>query len=392
MTFLDRLDPAFAALAPRLTAWRRELHRHPERGYEEERTGAFVAETLGRLGFQVSRVAQTGVVGLWPGRDPEAPCVAFRADMDALPLQELSEHAYRSENPGVMHACGHDGHTAMLLGFAAWLSEGRHVFPGAVKLLFQPAEEGLGGARRMIAEGVLEAPKVAAIFGVHLWTPLPVGVIGSRPGPMMSSSDRFAVRFEGLAGHGGLPHLAKDALLAAASFVVATPRIVAREVNPLESAVVSVCQFHAGEADNAIPGEALVRGTTRAFTPERRVALQAALRRLAQGTAQAHDLGHRFTWIDQYPPTCNDPACYAWVREVAGGLAQAEEIAPTTAAEDFSYYLERVPGCFGFIGAGNAAKGLTASHHDPRFDFDEDVLPFGPALFAGLAERFFAEP
>lgn len=389
----DRLPEEFDALAPKLRAWRRDFHAHPEPGYGERRSGKIIAETLQGLGFEVRRLAETGVVGLWPGTDPDLPALAFRADMDALPITEESAASYRSQTPGLMHACGHDGHMAILLGFAQWLAERPKRFAGPITLLFQPAEEGLGGARRMIAEGALTAPRVAEIYGLHVWSPLASGLVGVRPGPMMASSDRFAIAFFGKGGHGAMPHLAKDALLAAAEFVGAAQSLVAREIDPLDSAVVSVCQFHAGTADNIIPESAVVRGTTRALRPEIRSLLPKRLRALADGVAAAHELSVEFTWIDQYPPTLNHERPAARVRAVAEGLlgqARVPVVAPSMAAEDMSYYLNEIPGAYFWLGSGSEAKGTHWPHHNPRFDLDEDVLPLGVALFAGIAEDYFS--
>lgn len=386
--------PDIDVLIPELVATRRDLHRHPELGYEEHRTSERVASRLSELGFQVTRgLGKTGVVGRWPAAQTEGPTIAFRADMDALPIQEENTCDYASATPGIMHACGHDGHVAILLGFARWLSQAPPL-PGNVVLIFQPAEEGGGGAVPLIEAGVLDNPPVSAIFGLHLWSQVQVGAVGVKSGPFMAAADQFRIEVLGKGGHGAMPHQTTDAVLAAAQIVCALQNIVARRIDPQEAAVISVGTLHAGTAGNIIAERAEMQGTARSFLPEIRDSLPGLVEESARHAAAG--LGARTTldWERGYPPLFNHPRESDLVRRAAVALlgeAPVLEGKPTMGAEDMAYYLEKVPGCFFWLGAGNPEKGIDKPHHNPRFDIDEDALPLGVALFARIAREWFAE-
>jgi amidohydrolase len=385
------LQQAVSDLEPQLRAWRRDLHRHPELGFEEHRTAGVVEATLAGLGIEVrTGVGRTGVVGRLRAPGSDGSAVLLRADMDALPVQEVEGREYGSTVPGRMHACGHDGHTAMLLGAATLLAARREHLTRDVVLCFQPAEEGGGGARVMLEDGLLDGAGVDAAFGLHLWSQYPVGTVHVRPGPTMAASDEFTARFVGRGGHGAEPHRAIDPIVAAAHGVVALQTVVARSVIPLEPAVVTVGRFEAGSAPNVIPDVAEIEGTMRAFSAEVRQCLRSRVREVLEGSAAAAGARVEFELREGYPPVVNDADAVARVREVAAGIlgdAGVVEPPPIPASEDFGYVLEQVPGAFVFLGAGNEARGITAPHHSPAFDIDEAALPIGARLLAELALR-----
>ncbi|RJO64813.1 MAG: amidohydrolase [Myxococcales bacterium] len=387
------IAPEIQALAPELVALRRDFHRHPELGFQEERTSRLVAERLEALGFAVQRnVAKTGVVARLVHPARKGPILAFRADMDALPLTEANTHDFVSLHPGAMHACGHDGHMAILLGFARWLSQRKARFPGEIRLLFQPAEEGLGGAAPMIAEGALEG--VGAIVGLHLWSGLKLGYAGVRPGPIMATCDEFVITVHGKGGHAARPQETADAVLAASQVVVALQTIVSRAVDPLQPAVVTVGQIAGGSAHNIIADRVELRGTARTFDRVLRRRLPELIRQRAEAAAAICGATVELQWIEQYPPTINDARMAELVRKAAETVLGKDRVGPgepTMGAEDMAYYLEKIPGCFFFLGAGNPERGIDKPHHNPRFDLDEEALPYGVAIFAAVAERFFAE-
>ncbi len=385
-----------AALEAELVATRRDLHRHPELGFEETRTAGVVAGRLGDLGIEArTGVAGTGVVGVVNGEPtPGEPrrTVLLRADMDALPIQEENDHEYRSTVPGRMHACGHDGHTAILLGVARLLVEDPP--PGNVVLVFQPAEEKPGGARPMIEAGVLVDPPVDAAIGLHLWSNLPVGTVGTNPGPLMAGASEFRLTIKGRGGHAALPHQAVDAVVVASHVVVALQTLVSRETSPLDSAVVTVGSIHGGTTFNVIAERAVLEGTVRAFDDDRREALRDRIAALAQGVAGAMGAEATLEWTPHYPATVNDPAMAALVAREAAVVVGEENVFTdirTMGAEDMSYFLRAVPGCFFFVGAANAARGITAPHHNPRFDIDEAALPIGAEILARAARAFLTE-
>jgi amidohydrolase len=385
----DSLKSDADALAADLVVLRRDIHRNPELGFEEVRTAELVAGKLRALGLEVETgVAQTGVVGILRAPDPKGGAVLLRADMDALPIQEVSGRDYGSSVPGRMHACGHDGHTAMLLGAATLLAKRRSDLRRDVAFCFQPAEEGMGGARRMIDEGLLDRTGAASAFALHLWAPLPAGEVYVRPGPAMAGNDEFTARFVGRGGHGAEPHTAVDPIVAAAQGVLALQPLVARELDPLETAVVTVGSFRAGSAPNVIPEQAELEGTLRAFTDAVRRTLRERTEEVLTGAATTHRCRLEFELRPGNPAVVNDPASVERVREVAFqvvGEPNVREHAPMAAAEDFGLFLERVPGAFFFLGAGDERKGTVVPHHSPAFDFEESVLPRGAEMLARLA-------
>jgi len=388
------IDQAVERIARQLVDDRRYLHQHPELGFQEENTSRVVAERLRALGLEVQTgVAKTGVVAMLRGGRPGST-VMLRADMDALPIDEENEVAYRSQTPGTMHACGHDGHTSILLGVAEVLTARRDEIPGTVKFVFQPAEEGLGGARQMVEAGVLENPHVDACFGLHLWQNLPVGVIGVRSGPLMAASDRFFATIEGKGGHAAEPHHTVDATLIACETVVALQTLVSREVNPLQSAVVTVGKLHAGTTANVIAGRAEIAGTCRSFDAGVRRQLAERVPALIQEVAKALRGSAEVEYRFGVPATVNDPAMTEIARGAAiqvVGEAQVIEPSPTMGGEDMSLFLERAPGCYLFVGSANAGSGKTFGHHHPRFDIDEQALSIGAETLARTALAYLAQ-
>jgi amidohydrolase len=373
-----------------LVAWRRDLHAHPEVGFEERRTAGIVAAELERLGYQVrTGVGGTGVVGLLEMGRP-GPVVLLRFDMDALPIEEENEVAYRSQNPGVMHACGHDGHVAAGLGVATLLARHRPALAGTVKLMFQPGEEGMNGAPAMIKDGVLEDPRPEVALAGHIWNDLPLGQVSAATGPVMAAAEKWECRIRGSGGHGAAPHQTADPVVAAAQVIVALQTVVSRNVNPQGTAVLTVGTVHGGDAFNIIPERVTLDGTIRTFDPEVRALVSRRLEEIAQGTSAA--LGCRAEVEVQAltPAVVNDAAVTAVVREVAAGMVGEENLAElrTMGSEDMAYVNAEIPGCYIFVGAGNEALGLVRPHHCPEFDFDEDVLPLMAGLLTGAAARY----
>jgi len=383
MVAVAGLREAVDEIMPGVVADRRDLHEHPELAFQEKRTSGIVAERLAALGVEEIRtgIAETGVTGLIRGGRGAGKTVLLRADMDALPILEENEVDYASKTPGVMHACGHDAHTAILLAVARILTERRDEFAGTVKLLFQPAEEmPPGGAKPMIEAGVLDNPTVDAAFGLHIQQEGPLGTVEVRPGPAMAAADRFRVSIQGKGGHGARPQDAVDPIVVGAQIVVALQTLVAREVDPIESGVVSVCAFLAGEAFNVIPDKAELRGTVRTFTPENRDLLERRIGEVVRGVAAALRAEATVDYQRGYPATVNDPAMTDLVRAAAAEVVGADKViegAPMMGAEDFSYFLERVPGSYFFVGSRNDERGLVWGHHHPRFDLDEAAMAIG---------------
>ena len=387
-------------LLPAVIADRRHLHQHPELGFQEFETARLVTDRLTALGLEDIRtgIATTGVTALIRGTAPSTGAdkvVLVRADMDALPIQEENEVEYRSQHDGVMHACGHDAHTAILLGVSRLLMDRRDQFSGTVKVLFQPAEEGGGGARVMIEEGVLNDPKVDLAFGLHVAQDVPLGKIEVRPGPQLAAADRFTITIRGVGGHGAQPHLTVDPVAIGAQIVTALQTIVSREVDPTSQAVVTVSAFLAGEASNVIPDTAELRGTLRSFDSAVRLQLAERVGEIAQGIAAAMRAEAEYDYHAGYPPTVNDPVMTALVQEVAAEVVGAENVVESDlhmGAEDFSYFLEQVPGCFFFVGSSNPERGLIWGHHHPRFDLDEDAMAIGMETMTKTVLRALNEP
>ena len=381
-------------ILPGVVADRRHFHQHPELGFQEFETSKLVAERLKSLGVEDIRtgIAVTGVTGLIRGTKPgPGKVVLLRADMDALPIHEQNDVDYKSTIAGKMHACGHDAHTACLLGVARLLMDRRDQFSGTVKVLFQPAEEGGGGALVMINEGVLEDPKVDAAFGLHVDQGSPLGIISLRPGPALAAADRFTAVIKGKGGHGAHPHETIDPIVVGSHVVVALQTIFSREVDPTEPAVVTVGALISGEAPNVIPNSAELRGTLRSFNPDVRVQLATRVEEITRGVADALRADVEFSYVPGYPATVNDPEMTTLVREVAEEVVGAENVfeAPRQmGAEDFSYFLERVPGAFFFVGSQNEERGLVWGHHHPRFDLDEDMMIFGMETMVKTVLRY----
>ena len=391
---IDSFKRAAEALQPKLVEWRRDFHMHPELGFEEVRTAGIVADHLRGLGLEVSTgVGKTGVVAMVePDRVAEdAPTVMLRFDMDALPILEANDVPYRSTVDGVMHACGHDGHTAVGMGVAQVLTSVRNDLPGRVKLVFQPAEEGLGGALAMIADGALEGPKPAAAFGLHLWSRMPLDQIVVQEGPLMAGADKIHLVVNGVGGHGAMPHETVDAVVVASEIVLAWQTIVSRTVSPTEPAVVTVGSFHAGSAANVIAGRAELSGSIRSFSIETRDLLVRRLGEIAEGICAAHNARCEFTFTAGVLPTINSAAGAALMREVASSLVGAELVSTMTPAmvgEDMSEFLMRAPGCYVLVGANDPDGPLNSPHHSPTFDFDERMLSTGVALLATTAVEY----
>ncbi len=386
---MDTLKRDADRLGPEIVAWRRHLHRHPELGFEEHRTGEFVARRLRDLGLEVrAGMARTGVAARLAAGSASQPPILLRADMDALPIQEEPGPEYASEVPGTMHACGHDGHVAMLLGAASLLASRRDALPRDVAFCFQPAEEGLGGAREMIEAGVLEFSGARSAYALHLWTPYAAGTLHVRKGAMMAAQDEFVATVTGRGGHGAEPHRALDPIVAVAQGIVALQSVVSRSVDPLEPAVVTVGSLHAGSAPNVIPGEARMHGTLRSFREEVRELLRERVREVLEGTSRAAGCRLDLEIRPGYPVAVNDGAAVERFRRAGTAVLGPENVIespPLAASEDFAYFLREIPGAIALLGAGGVGRGAGAPHHSSRFDFDESVLPRGAEILAHLA-------
>lgn len=367
-------------------AWRRELHANPELSFHEHETARFVEETLRALGqYELERPTPTSVVARLRGDRP-GRVLALRADMDALPIDEEADVPFRSRVPGVMHACAHDGHTAMLLAAATILAERRSELAGEVRLVFQHAEElPPGGAQELVAAGVMDG--VDLVVGAHLMTGYPAGQVAAQPGPLMAAADSIAIEIRGRGGHAAYPHTTVDPVVVAAHAVTALQQVVAREVDPLDNAVVSVTRVHAGIADNVIPETVQLGGTVRTFRPETRAAVREAIERVLRGVAEAHGAGYDYTFTEGYAAVVNDADAAALVAEAARreiGGEHVVEVAPIMGGEDFSAYLATVPGVFFFVGAQSVEAG-PVPHHNPRFVIDESALRTGIGVLARTA-------
>lgn len=367
---------------------RRDFHRHPELGFQEVRTASILARELSTLGLEVSTgIAETGVVAQIEGARP-GQVTLLRFDMDALPIQEETGAEYASQTPGKMHACGHDGHLAIGLTAARLLQAHRHDLAGSVRLVFQPAEEGLGGARRMIAEGILENPRPDFALGVHMWNEKPLGWLGLTPGPVMAAAETFSVRLNGKGGHGANPHMATDPILAAAHTVVSLQSIISRNVSPLHTAVVTVAAMHGGEAFNVIPPQVEMRGTIRTFEEAVQTRVHERFEQIVQGTAQTFGCRAEIELKNVTGAVVNDPWVTEQVQIVAHLLlpdSHVDKNYRSMVSEDMALILGEIPGCYIFVGSANSPKGLDAPHHHPRFDFDEEALPRAAALVTAAA-------
>jgi amidohydrolase len=368
--------------------WRRQIHRHPELGFEEVRTGELVVAELRKAGIETTRVAKTGVVGVLRGEQP-GKTIALRADMDALPVVEASDESFSSEIHGKMHACGHDAHTAMLLGAAVSIAGERDLLAGTIKFFFQPAEEGPGGAKPMIEEGVMQG--VDAVAMMHVWPTLPAGTIGIKRGPATASCDDFDVEIRGRGGHGGYPHLAVDTIPIAAEVVGALQRITSREVDPLDSVVVSIGQIQGGYRRNVIADVTRIFGTIRCLNENVRATIPERIERIVRGICDAHRATHVLTVDRGYPSVHNDIALADRIAQIAqtteGIPAVASLDRPTMGAEDFSYFAQLAPGCMVRLGVGRPGDLTPTMLHSPDFRLDEAALTSGVALFRALAQR-----
>jgi len=380
-----------AAFHDDMKGWRRDIHAHPETAFEEARTADFVAARLAEFGIETHRgLARTGVVGTLRAGSGRRT-IGLRADMDALHIHERNGFGHVSRNPGKMHACGHDGHTTMLLGAAKYLAETRN-FDGTVHFIFQPAEENEGGGRVMVEEGLFERFPSEQVYGMHNWPGLAVGQFAVRVGPMMAAFDVFEVTINGRGTHAAMPDRGVDPMVAAAQIVTAFQTIASREVSPLDSAVVSVTQLHAGDTWNVIPDSVMMRGTTRSFRPEIRDRIEASMRRIVDGIAQALGCQAEFRYERRYPATINTEAetgiAAAAVAEVVGAANCRHDLAPTMGAEDFAFMLETRPGCYVWIGNGTADGTGDGGRplHNPHYDFNDEILPIGASYWARLVE------
>lgn len=380
--------PEIETLIPEVIKLRRDFHEYPEVGFEEQRTSGRVLEYLQSLGLQPRHpLARTGLAAVIEGAH-EGPTLMLRADMDALPVHEETGLPYASKVPGKMHACGHDLHTAILLGTARVLQGLRHQLRGRVKLIFQPAEEGPGGALPMIEEGVLENPQVDYALGLHVWAELPLGHVGIQPGPVMAAADTFRVVIHGRGGHAAYPQATADPIVAASALIMAMQTVVSRRTDPFDTAVISVTQIQGGSADNVIPGTVEFSGTIRSFEQRVRDDLVAHLKQMVPDLCRAYGVSGRFEFQAGYPPLVNHETPCAWVREVAAQMGLPLAAQGTMGGEDMAYYLQRVPGAFFFLGA--AIPEEPYPHHHPKFQLDERVVPVAMELLVRCVERCLA--
>lgn len=392
---LARMKELANAQHAELVNIRRHLHENPELGFEEVATAQYIADYLAGLGLEVtSQVAKTGVVALLRGARP-GKTVAIRADMDALPIQELNEVPYKSKHPGKMHACGHDAHVAAAIGAARILWELRDQINGNVKFIFQPAEEAPGGAEPMIAAGVLENPAVDAIIGGHVWGSLESGIIEVMSGPTMASSDIIRLKIIGKGGHAAQPHTTIDPIVIASEIVGALQKIVSRQTDPFEAVVISICSFHAGDVFNVIPHSAYLEGAVRTLNNELRQELPHKIEKIIRGITEPYGATYELDYYLGYPVTVNDPGVTETVRKAAVSVLGADKVRVAARAsmggEDYAYFLNKVPGTYIRIGTRNPEKGICQEMHHPRFDIDEAVLELTPVVYAQAAFDLLAE-
>ncbi len=387
-----QIRPAISNLQPQLVEWRRRFHQYPELGFEEILTADFVAQKLSEWGIKhQTQVAKTGIVATIESNHP-GKVLGIRADMDALPIQEENQVDYCSKHDGIMHACGHDGHTAIALGTAYYLAHNRDKFRGTVKIIFQPAEESPGGAKPMIEAGVLNNPDVDAIIGLHLWNNLPLGTVGVRDGALMAAVECFKCKILGKGGHGAIPQQTIDSIVVGSQIVNALQTIVSRNISPIDSAVVTVGEFHSGTALNVIADTAKMSGTVRYFNPELEDYIGKRIEEIIRGICQSHGAKYELDYWHLYPAVINNSRIAELVRSVALEVVETPlGVVPecqTMGGEDMSFFLQEIPGCYFFLGSANPDKGLDFPHHHPRFDFDESVLSMGVEMFVRCVEKF----
>jgi len=397
-----QLIESILADAAAVTAIRRDIHAHPELCFEEKRTADVIAKALTDWGIPIHRgLGTTGVVGIVKGTGGNSPrAVGLRADIDALPMTEKNSFAHASQHPGKMHACGHDGHTAMLLAAAKHLSKQRN-FDGTVYLIFQPAEEGGGGAREMIKDGIFEQFPMEAVFGAHNWPGMKVGQFALKNGPCFASSNEFRIVIRGKGSHAAMPHNGIDPVPIACQMVQGFQTIITRNKRPIDAGVISVTMIHAGEATNVVPDSVEIQGTVRTFTLEVLDLIQKRMQEVAENICAAFDANCEFEFTRNYPPTINHPAETEFVRGVMAdvvGPENVQEFEPTMGAEDFSYFLLEKPGCYFLIGNGDGSHRIGGHGmgpcmlHNPSYDFNDDLIPLGATLWVRLAEQWLAQP
>lgn len=385
------IDQRISGLKDELIRLRRDFHRHPELGFHEERTSTVISDYLDRLGMEVHRgIGKTGVVGVLRGRKP-GKTVMLRSDMDALPIQEQNDVEYMSVNDGVMHACGHDGHMAILLGAATVLSAERDKLPGIVKFVFQPAEESLGGAKYMIEDGVLEDPRVDAVFGLHLINQIPRGYIACKSGTIMANMDGFIVTIMGRGGHGAMPEGGIDAILMSSQVITALQGIATKQISPLNPVIVHVGIIRGGEAPNVIADTVVLEGTVRTLDESARKLIPGSMERIISGITSTMGGSYELDYQTGYPATINDATMTEMVKKAALEAVGSDcvfEHPSAMISEDMSFYLQKVPGSYFFVGSGNAAKGLCQPHHNSRFDIDEEALVVGAHMMFSVAVSY----
>jgi hippurate hydrolase len=385
------LIPSLQKNRNRLAAWRHDLHAHPELAFEERRTADLVASILTLAGIEVHRgLAETGVIGILKAGN-SSRAIGLRADMDALPLNEQNTFPHRSQHDGRMHACGHDGHTAMLLGAAEYLAETRQ-FDGTIYFIFQPAEETVGGARVMIKEGILTRFPMETIYGMHNWPGLPAGQFAVHSGPVMACADQFDIVVHGHGAHAAMPHQGRDPVLAGAALIQALQSVVSRNIDPLDSVVLSITRFQAGDAYNIIPDQVRIGGTLRAFRNDLRDTAETAMERICNGIGAAHGLKIDLDYRRGYPPTVNtvteSETCKLVAASLVGEANVRTDLNPSMGAEDFAYFLHERPGCYVWIGNGLGEGGCML--HNPHYDFNDDILTLGASYWTRLAEHILA--
>ena len=390
----SNIRPEIRDLQDRLVTWRRNIHQKPELGFQEHLTATLISQQLTEWSIpHQTGIADTGIVATITGKQ-KGKTIAIRADMDALPIQEANEVSYRSQHDGKMHACGHDGHVAIALGTAYYLQQHREELSGTVKIIFQPAEEGPGGAKPMIEAGVLQ-PNVDAIIGLHLWNNLPLGTVGVRSGALMAAVECFRLQVFGKGGHGAMPDQTIDSIVVGSQIVNALQTIVARNINPLDSAVVTVGEFHGGTALNVIADSVTMSGTVRYFNPQLESVISDRIETIIAGICNSHGATYKLDYWQLYPPTVNDPKMAQLVQSIANEVIETPMgVVPecqTMGGEDMSFFLQQVPGCYFFVGSANQERDLAYPHHHPRFDFDESALGTGVEMFVRCVEKFLSK-